>query len=68
MSCLLLWANLKTTYRVVTEFLETSESLQNTLGLRQLPHYSTLKYCVDRSGTLAIVDAMLTELALMESE
>lgn len=63
MTCLVLRAYLKTTYRGVIEILETSETLREKLGLRQLPHYSTLKYFADRSGTLEIVDAMLAELA-----
>lgn len=37
--------------------------LRQTLGLEELPHYSTLKYFADRPGTLEIVDAMLTEVA-----
>ena len=63
MSCLILRAYLKTTYRGVIEFLEVSDDLRTTLGLKRLPHYSTLKYFADRSGTLEIVDAMLAELA-----
>ena len=63
MTCLILRAYLKTTYRGVIEILETSESLRETLGLKRLPHYSTLKYFADRSGTLEIIDAMLAELA-----
>jgi hypothetical protein len=31
--------------------------------LKELPHYSTLKYFADRPGTLEIIDAMLTEVA-----
>src|ERR1700729_4365456 len=63
MTCLILRAYLKTTYRGLVEILETSEMLRETLGLRRLPHYSTLKYFADRSGTLEIVDAMLAEIA-----
>lgn len=63
MACLVLRAYLKTTYRGVIEILETSEQLREKLGLRQLPHYSTLKYFADRAGTLEIVDAMLAEVA-----
>jgi hypothetical protein len=62
MACLVLRAYLKTTYRGVIEVLETSDKLQKCLGLRRLPHYSTLKYFADRAGTLEIVDAMLAEL------
>lgn len=63
MACLILRAYLKATYRGVIEVLETSDKLREVLGLCELPHYSTLKYFADRSGTLAIIDAMLTEVA-----
>jgi Transposase DDE domain len=62
MTCLILRAYLKTTYRGVIEFLETSDELKKCLGLRRLPHYSTLKYFADRSDTLAIVDAILSDV------
>jgi len=63
MTCLILRAYLKSTYRGVIDVLGASEKLQQTLGLKQLPHYSTLKYFADRPGTLEIIDAMLTEVA-----
>lgn len=63
MTCLILRAYLKTTYRGVIEILDISEKLRETLELKQLPHYSTLKYFADRQGTLEIVDAMLAEVA-----
>ena len=62
MTCLILRAYLKTTYRGVIEFLETSEALKKCLGLKRLPHYSTLKYFENRSDTLAIVDAILADV------
>jgi len=62
MTCLILRAYLKTTYRGVIEVLDASERLQECLGVKCLPHYSTLKYFADRSDTLAIVDAMLAEI------
>ena len=62
MTCLILRAYLKTTYRGVIEFLDASEALKKCLGLKELPHYSTLKYCADRSDTLAIVDAILADV------
>jgi hypothetical protein len=63
MTCLILRAYLKSTYRGIIEILETSDKLRQTLGLKELPHYSTLKYFADRPGTLEIVDAMLSEVA-----
>jgi hypothetical protein len=62
MTCLILRAYLKTTYRGVIDVLDASAELQKCLGLSRLPHYSTLKYFADRSDTLAIVDAMLAEI------
>ena len=62
MTCLILRAYMKTTYRGVIELLDASDKLQKTLRLKRLPHYSTLKYFADRSDTLAIVDAMLAEI------
>jgi len=62
MTCLILRAYLKTTYRGVIDVLDASEKLQKCLGLKRLPHYSTLKYFADRSDTLAIVDAMLGDI------
>lgn len=62
MTCLILRAYLKTTYRGVIDVLDASAELQKWLDLKRLPHYSTLKYFADRSDTLAIVDAMLAEI------
>jgi hypothetical protein len=62
MTCLILRAYLKTTYRGVIEFVEASDALKKCLGLRRLPHYSTLKYFADRADTLAIVDAILADV------
>lgn len=62
MTCLILRAYLKTTYRGVIDVVDASAELQKSLGLQRLPHYSTLKYFADRSDTLAIVDAMLAEI------
>jgi len=62
MTCLILRAYLKATYRGTIEVLETSDELKKCLGLSQLPHYSTLKYFADRSDTLAIVDAILGDV------
>jgi hypothetical protein len=63
MTCLILKAYLKTTYRGVIDVLDASEKLQEAIGLKTLPNYSTLKYFADRSGILEIVDAMLAEVA-----
>lgn len=62
MTCLILRAYLKTTYRGVIELLDASETLCEKLGLEQLPHYSTLKRFADRSDVAAITDAMLADI------
>ncbi|WP_437186800.1 transposase [Planctomicrobium sp. SH668] len=62
LTCLILRAYLKATYRGVIEVLEVSSDLRDRLGLKSLPHYSTLKKFADRSSVLEIVDAMLHEL------
>lgn len=61
-TCLVLRAYLKTTYRGVIDVLDASDQLRARLGLMRLPHYSTLKYFADRSNTQEIVDAMLAEI------
>jgi hypothetical protein len=64
MSCLILRAYLKTTYRGVLELLAISPSLRERLGLREkLPHYSTLAKFGDRSNVLAIADRMIQSIA-----
>lgn len=59
LTCLILRAYLKTTYRGLIEILEVSESLRKRIGLQRMPHYSTLKKFADRSSVLEIIDAML---------
>jgi hypothetical protein len=64
MSCLILRAYLKTTYRGVLELLAVSPSLRACLGLgEKLPHYSTLAKFSDRSKVLEIADAMIQSIA-----
>jgi hypothetical protein len=63
MTCLVLRAYLKTTYRGVIEILETSEALRTELGMKEkLPHYSTLAKFCERSAVLDILGAMLRRL------
>lgn len=72
LTCLILWADLKTTYRGLIDFLEVSEAVCKRLGLDTLRHFSTLKKFADRSSVLDIVNVMLHELvqkfALVEEE
>lgn len=60
MSCLILRAYLKTTYRGVLDLLAVSPKLRAALGLQdKLPHYTTLQKFSARSQVLAIADAMI---------
>jgi hypothetical protein len=63
MSCLILKAYLKTTYRGVLEVLATSEVLRQRLGLGdKLPHYTTLQKFSARSQVQEITAAILAQL------
>lgn len=62
MTCLVLRAYLKTTYRGVVDFLGSSQELCDAIGLKSLPHYSTLKRFADRSAVAEIADAMFAEI------
>lgn len=60
MSCLVLRAYLKTTYRGVIDLLRVSESLRQRLGLTEkLPHYTTLQKFAGRSQVLAIAQKLI---------
>ena len=65
LSCLVLKAYLKTTYRGVVEILAVSQELRQCLGLAQkLPHYTTAlqKFSV-RSQVVAIVQTIIARVA-----
>jgi transposase len=63
MSCLILRAYLKTTYRGVVDLLAASAGLREQLGLREkLPHYTALQKFSGRSQVLAIAQSLLGEL------
>jgi hypothetical protein len=63
MSCLVLRAYLKTTYRGVLEVLSGHERLRAALGLpEKLPHYTTLQKFSARSQVLAIAQAMIAQI------
>lgn len=62
-TCLVLRAYLKTTYRGVIEFLAAAGQLRQATGLDRLPHYSTLKKFADRPGVTEVIDAMLGQIA-----
>ena len=62
LTCLVLRAYCKTTYRGVIEILAASKSLRSTIGLSKVPHYSTLKYFEARRGIIHLVDYILSEV------
>lgn len=60
MSCLILRAYLRTTYRGVLDLLAASASLRECLGLEEkLPHYTTLQKFSARSRVLAIAQKLI---------
>lgn len=64
LTCLILRAYLKTTYRGVLEFLQISPRLRQAMGLQdKLPHYTTLQKFSARSQVLAIADAIIQGVA-----
>src|ERR1041385_3087457 len=63
MSCLILRAYLKTTYRGVLELLTVSPALRQHLGLHdKLPHFTTLQKFSTRTQVVAIVRALLARI------
>ena len=61
-TCLVLRKYLEISYRETTSWLNRSEELRECLGLKKVPHYSTLKHFADRSKVSVIIDAILEEL------
>jgi Transposase DDE domain len=63
LSCLILRAYLKTTYRGVLEVVAGHVGLRTVLGLtEQLPHYTTLQKFSARSQVLAITQALIARI------
>jgi len=63
MSCLILKAYLKTTYRGVLDILASSESLRQALLLdRKLPHYTTLQKFNARSDVMQIAAEIMRRI------
>jgi hypothetical protein len=64
LSCLVLKAYLKTTYRGVVEVLAVSDDLRHCLGLTQkLPHHAALQKFSVRSQVVAIVQTIIARVA-----
>jgi hypothetical protein len=65
MSCLILRAYLKTTYRGVLEILAVSQRLKQCLGLEErLPHFTTLYKFSQRSKVVEIVQELIGQIGL----
>lgn len=63
MSCLILRAYLKTTYRGVLDLLASSQSLRQCLGLTdKLPHFTTLQKFSARSQVVEIAQQMVATI------
>src|SRR5215472_9803750 len=63
MSCLILRAYLRTTYRGVVDLLAASASLRRCLGMEdKLPHYTTLQKFSARSQVLAIAQKLIAKI------
>lgn len=63
LTCLVLRAHLKTTYRGVLEFLSLSSTLRQRLGLAdKLPHFTTLQKFSTRSQVVVIVQKMIATI------
>jgi len=63
LSCLIVRAYLKTTYRGLLEVLAISPSLRRELGLEdKLPHYTTLQKFSTRSQVVEIVQRLIAQI------
>lgn len=63
LTCLILKAYLKTTYRGVVEVLAISPKLQQRLGMSgKLPHYTTLQKFCERSQVVAIAQKLIAAI------
>lgn len=61
-ACLLLKTYLRTTYRGVAEQLTLMPAVREAIGLKQVPHWTTLQKFADRANILTLVDRALKEL------
>lgn len=62
LTCLILKAYTKTTYRGVIELLALMPAVYEAIGLRQLPDHSTLCKFAERKDVQTVVDRCLAEL------
>jgi len=69
MSCLILRAYLKTTYRGLLDILAGHQALRSALGLEgKLPHFTTLQKFSNRSDVLKIADGMIETIGRAAGE
>ena len=61
-ACLVLKTYLKATYRGVVEQLVLMPAVREAIGLKQVPHWTTLQKFADRANILTQVDRALREL------
>lgn len=61
-ACLVIRAYMKATYRGIMEILEVSPPLCEALGLKEVPHWTTLQKCAARKGMLEVVGAVLRQV------
>jgi hypothetical protein len=62
MSCLVLKAYLKQTYRGIIEVLELSDVLRQALGMEKVPTHTTLKMFADRVASVELIDQIVGEV------
>ncbi len=58
-ACLVIRAYTKSTYRQTTDLLMVSPDLREALGLKKVPHYTTLQKQADAQGMLAVLEAIV---------
>jgi len=69
LSCLVLKAYKKLSYRGTTELLEASDGLRQALGLERAPAHTTLKEFLDRVMTPQMLDELVGQvLAMLQEE
>lgn len=61
-ACLVLKTYLKTTYRGVVEQIILMPAVREAIGLKQVPHFTTLQKFADRANILTQVDRALREV------
>lgn len=68
LSCLILRAYRKLTYRGVTELLEASDGLRDVLGLSRVPAHTTLKVFADRVLNPTLLDQAVGQVLQLLQE